>query len=89
MTHKIVRSLDLNVSRLTVPEGHKGLFMARVPTIITTQQANRICEAWNTAWQRAGHEPAHLLVLPGNIKITPLDDAELKHLGLMRIAAAA
>lgn len=86
LTHLEFDAFD--VLRATVPEGKIGLFVMSVPEnfLMTTEPPKRMAEMWAFAWEKAGAtKTPGLILLPEGMALSPLHDAQLESLGLMRI----
>lgn len=78
--------------QITIPAtDHKSLFCMRVPKGRYTHEAiGKVRLHWDDAWKSIGVEKSPmLLIIEEGTELTPLSDAELRNIGLMRIPTDA
>lgn len=63
-----------------------GIFVLNCPWHVSRESADAIKRRWQEAWQQGTKRAAPpLLILDGGASLQPLEEAELRELGLMRM----
>ena len=62
-----------------------GIFVLNCPWHVSRASAEAIKARWQGAWRDAGRAAPPLLILDGGATLQPLEEAELRELGLMRM----
>lgn len=64
-----------------------GIFVLNCPWHVSRASAEAIKQRWQDAWREAGRSAPPLLILDGGASLQPLEEAEMRELGLMRMPA--